>query len=171
MSWTEEKVTVLTTLRDQGYSCSQIGDVIGMSRNAVIGKVHRLKLSAPRKEKRSGMLKPTRRSETGLLRKRVLTPRPLEMRRLAEKMHAVELHPPAALLPTVPPSEQGVPGVSLLDLQPHHCRWPIGEVGAADFHFCGDHRVEGRPYCSAHCRLAFTGISPRRPKMPIRRAA
>lgn len=171
MSWTDEKVTVLTTLRDQGYSCSQIGDVIGMSRNAVIGKVHRLKLSTPRKEKRSGgMVKPTRRSETGLHRKRVLTPRIIEMRRPAEKKRAVE-PAPAAILPNVPPSATGVPGVSLLDLKPHHCRWPIGDVSSPDFHFCGDRRVDGRPYCRVHCDRAFTGISPRRPKMPVRHAA
>jgi GcrA cell cycle regulator len=171
MSWTEEKVTVLTALRDQGYSCSQIGDVIGMSRNAVIGKVHRLKLSTPRKEKRSGgMVKPTRRSETGLHRKRVLTPRIIEMRRPAEKKRAVE-PAPVAILPNVPPSVTGVPGVSLLDLKPHHCRWPNGDVGSPDFHFCGDRRVDGRPYCRSHCQIAYASISPRRPKMPVRHAA
>jgi GcrA cell cycle regulator len=177
MNWNPLRVARLERLLAGGCSARQIANELGGfdhcadgGRSAVIGKIHRLKLSTPRKEKRSGgMLKPTRRSETGLHRKRVLTPRIIEMRRPATK-RAVE-PAPVAILPNVPPSATGVPGVSLLELRPHHCRWPNGDVGSPDFHFCGDRRVDGRPYCRVHCDRAFAGISPRRPKMPVRHAA
>lgn len=177
MSWTHEKVEQMLKLRDDGLSCSQIANKLGGfdhctdgGRSAVIGKLNRMGLATSRKEKRHGMAKPTRGSDRAIHRKRVLiSPRIIEMRRLATK-RAVE-PAPVAILPNVTPSATGVPGVSLLDLKPHHCRWPNGDVGSPDFHFCGDRRVDGRPYCSSHCQIAFTGISPRRPKMPVRHAA
>ncbi|MBO0766213.1 MAG: hypothetical protein J2P50_16720 [Hyphomicrobiaceae bacterium] len=50
---------------------------------------------------------------------------------------------------------------TLLDLGPHDCRWPIGEPRHPDFHFCGQRRIEGRPYCELHWSMAFQPPKPR----------
>lgn len=172
MSWTEEMVEKMIKLRDEGLSSSQIGAQLGVSRNAVIGKVHRLGLHVPRAEQRPGsMARPTSNDHRNRNRKLVLTPpKIIQMRRLAEKMRAAD---PAAFLPTVPPSEPGVPGVSILDLTPKHCRWPLGDPRDPDFRYCGDDHVSGRPYCIKHCCEAYQGLSQFRPTRPsrMRRAA
>jgi GcrA cell cycle regulator len=56
---------------------------------------------------------------------------------------------------------------TLLDLEPHDCRWPIGEPRQAGFHFCGERHLEGRPYCARHWSMAFQPPRPRnqRPAM------
>lgn len=147
MAWTAEKVEMLRTMVEKGgRSCSQMGDVLGMSRNAVIGKLHRLKLQVKRPPNREGgMAKPSARQRA----KRILIPPAVtQMRRLAEQMRAAT-PAPAALLPTVPPSEPGVLGVSLLNLAPNGCRYPVNRSPTpSDPHlFCNQPRKDGSSYC------------------------
>jgi GcrA cell cycle regulator len=64
---------------------------------------------------------------------------------------------------------------TLLALEQDECRWPIGDPKEADFHFCGAHKVAGRPYCQAHWQMAFQPSGSRVAKpafaAPVRRAA
>lgn len=155
MSWTEEKVATMIRLRDQGYSSSQIGGVIGMSRNAVLGKIHRLGLQVVRLPKKAGMIAPSRATNVRRSRKRkLIPPRVLEMKRLAEKMRAVEVTP-AALLPTAHPSATGVLGVSFVELAPNGCRFPVNKSRSKDdpHLFCNAPKMPGSSYCpDCHAR-------------------
>jgi len=56
---------------------------------------------------------------------------------------------------------------TLLDLESHDCRWPIGEPRHPDFHFCGAPQLPGHPYCEQHWRLALQPAKPRNQTLPI----
>ena len=130
MSWTDDKVAELTKLWDSGYSASVIGRMLGMSKNAVVGKAHRLRLAS-----RPSPIRRERRTPT---RRRVpLLTKPTELRPT----------------PAPPPPEPRY--VVRKDGKAAACLWPIGEPGDADFHFCGSAAVDGKPYCPEHCARAY----------------
>jgi len=142
-TWTAERVAQLKSCIKAGLSCSQTAAEIGVTRNAVIGKLNRLGLSRPKEAsanapapKRSAWRK--RSAARVLARQRIL----LELALSAEPCAA-----PIAI-------DDGR-GCSLLELAPGRCRWPINEPGAADFCFCGNIQVAGLPYCLGHARLAY----------------
>lgn len=113
MVWTPELISTLRRLWDEGASTAEIGRQLGISKNAVVGKAHRLELSA----------------------------RPSPIKR------AEVVTPPPAAAPT--PAKAARPkGPS--------CQWPIGDPRDADFHFCAATPVPGRPYCRAHCEMAYS---------------
>jgi len=125
MSWNEENIRELRRLWDAGYSASAIGKQIGITKNAVIGKAHRLGLkSRP---------SPIKRGVT----KSVIAP-------VVRKAPPVETPPMPALRPAPRKTANGP-----------SCLWPIGDPGAADFHFCGEPSIDGKPYCSEHCAKAY----------------
>jgi GcrA cell cycle regulator len=141
MRWTTERIALLKDRVDAGLTCGQIAREIGVSRNAVIGKVHRLGLSR---------FKKARAAEPG--------------RTAAPKMTRPRTAPRHRIAPALPRARQQClpePAIdlakrcSLLELQQGHCRWPISEPGAEDFGFCGHQRADGLPYCAAHARMAY----------------
>jgi hypothetical protein len=125
-----------------GQSCSQITSIIAselglsVSRNAVIGRAHRLNLCMPKPPKKENTL--ARRSRRIRIRK--------------EKT-----------MPPSPPHEPDFSGVSLFDLERHHCRFP-NERGDL---YCGNHRLEDSPYCLAHHRICYVK-SDRKPAVHVR---
>jgi GcrA cell cycle regulator len=124
MAWTETQIADLKRLWTAGRSTSQIGTALGVSKNAVIGKAHRLNLPA--------RTSPIRRSSEPKHPKRALMPR-----------HKPHHHRRLFIQPG--PQRHGSPS----------CLWPMGDPGNADFHFCGDQTVPGRPYCAEHCARAY----------------
>ena len=64
---------------------------------------------------------------------------------------------------------------SIIDLQANACRWPVGDLHHADFHFCGAHQAVGRPYCKDHCAMSYDTVRGRQPSAAqaggVRRAA
>jgi GcrA cell cycle regulator len=163
MTWTDERVELLKKLWADGLSASQIaGELGGITRNAVIGKVHRLGLSgrakspsssAPRARKpRSHMLRvsrPSMRGNTALA--------------LAYETEA-ELEP--EFVDEVIPVEQRR---TLLQLNEDTCRWPVGDPSSAEFFFCGGKPVTSLPYCAHHCRVAYQPANDRRrDRRPLR---
>jgi GcrA cell cycle regulator len=142
-TWTSERVEQLKGCIGAGLSCSQIAAEIGVSRNAVIGKMNRLGLSRP---------------------KVVLARDPEHKRAGWRARNVARLFNQHRILMELPPEPQGFAavtsihdgrGCSLLELSPGKCRWPINEPGARDFCFCGNQQVEGLPYCGGHARLAY----------------
>ena len=117
MTWTTEKIKQLKKLWSKGKSTVEIGRELGISKNAVVGKVHRLELNA----------------------------RPSPIKKETVKK-------------TVKKKVQKQENVSLMDLKLNSCRWPIGDPKDADFHFCGKDTVTGKPYCSEHCKIAYTSL-------------
>jgi len=178
MGWTEERVELLKKLWLEGLSASQIAGVLGegVTRNAVIGKVHRLKLTGRAKPASSTPRARTaprapgiRRVSTGssagrpssgiasMMKSRSMPAAPMHGA-TALKIDA-DLEVEAYVAPQVQelyiPEDQRL---SLLQLNEHTCKWPIGDPLTPDFYFCGQHSEEGKPYCDFHSRRAYHQI-------------
>jgi len=151
-TWTTERIALLKNRIDAGLSCSQIAREIGVSRNAVIGKVNRLGLSLLRS------ITGGRPQRTGIPK----IPRPgiVTQQRILRELRA---RPQLAFVEEVVDSANRC---SLLELQQWHCRWPINDPGAEDFGFCGNKQVDGLPYCPAHSRMAYRPGSRER-RLPV----
>jgi len=152
--WTEQRVELLKNRFEAGLTAREIAADIGVSRNAVIGKLSRLNL---RREKdidprRLAQKKDPKKPTNG--RRLKTTPRlQYEMLR--------SLYAGSSALDDDTPihSEHRC---SLLELSEEKCRWPISAPGADDFCFCGNTPVEGLPYCAGHTRLAYRPASRQR---------
>ena len=128
MTWTEERVAELQRLWDTGKSASEIGKILGVSKNSVVGKAHRLKLTA--------RPSPIRRGSTPKPRRKMI---PVQIKSPVEVAPARE--------PVVPRRQHSGKGPK--------CLWPIGDPGDPDFHFCEDPAAPGKPYCATHCERAY----------------
>ena len=138
-TWTAERIAQLKSCFAAGLSCSQIADEIGVSRNAVIGKLNRLQLV---RHKRVAAARPRQRKPS------------LRLVTQHEILSALR----AAPAPVPVPEEVLVPDecrCSLAELSDEKCRWPISDPGRRDFGFCGGKAVSGLPYCAAHARIAY----------------
>lgn len=132
MAWTEDRVELLKKLWAEGLSASQIARTMGdVTRNAVIGKVHRLGLSGRATTSRADRPR------------RATIPKPQPKPVVAEPASVAEATLSNGEFATV------------MTLNGVMCRWPIGDPGATDFHFCGNQTESGEPYCTAHAELAY----------------
>jgi GcrA cell cycle regulator len=131
-TWTDERITMLKQMWGAGKTAAEIATHIGgaITRNAVIGKAHRLGLS--------GRISP-------ITTKKI------------EKTHHVP--PTAAAMIVEPVYEKSASSVSMLQLTEKTCRWPLGDPKKAGFHFCGARPVPGVPYCGHHATLAYQGTT------------
>jgi len=149
MEWNEETIGRIRTLWAEGLSTAEIGRRMGITKNAVVGKAHRLNLPArPSPIRRTPGDKPPRRS----VPRRVVGPTLPALQ--AAPRGAVMARPPVTLRP-VPVQPRPVGRVSA-------CCWPLGEPGTPEFHFCGDPTVPGKPYCDDHAALAYVRVRDRR---------
>ena len=164
MSWTDERVELLNKLWADGLSASQIaGELGGITRNAVIGKVHRLGLSGRAKSPSSSSPRPRKaRASSHLMRiSRAST------RGNTALAYDYDLEPEPELIENIIPIGQRR---TLLELNEDTCRWPIGDPASPEFFFCGGKPLTGLPYCSYHSRVAYQPANERRrsPKPPFR---
>ena len=161
MSWTEQKIQMLKDMWGHGYSASEIAKHLGgLTRNAVIGKAHRLKLSSRpspiKREDEGGAGLPNAASNAMPVmktsRKRVML-RPL----------------PVVPIPSIVKtpnkdsfrSLEGIKrteGIAVTKAGDRHCRWPVGDPRSPDFRFCGCNAHEGMPYCIDHARVAYQNV-------------
>jgi GcrA cell cycle regulator len=143
MGWTDERITLLRTLWTEGLSASQIAERLGgVTRNAVIGKAHRLGLS--------GRPSPVR-TERAAAPASPPSPRPI----------AVVPTPPAA--PARAADDAEPPGrATLLTITDRMCKWPHGHPGERDFYFCGRRTNPGQSYCAEHTVRAYQTVPSRR---------
>jgi len=151
-TWTPERVEQLRTCVVSGLTCSQIAAEIGVTRNAVIGKIHRLGLSPGRP---AGA--PARSSPPRARRPRLPSQRQL-LRLIGAEAPCVphETGPEPVLV-------ESAQRCSLLELAQGKCRWPVGDPSSADFAFCGNEAIAGFSYCAGHARMAY--------RVPARRRA
>ncbi len=178
MSWTDERVGLLKKLWGEGQSASKIAKELGgVTRNAVIGKVHRLGLSnrttsaskndtvpkGGKKTEKSGTKKtktvvkgPEAISETIPSRRQIIP----AGQPLPPQPSANEISPEA--LARVSAIEKKAKKLSLLELTERTCKWPVGDPATPDFWFCGLPTQSGKPYCEAHVGVAFQPMNTRR---------
>jgi GcrA cell cycle regulator len=176
MAWTDERIALLKQYWEEGRSASQIAEVLGegLSRNAVIGKAHRLGLAsrpsplktgegrsaepkAPRAEAKPAPRAPAPRP----------APEPAPKPQAAAPQPAPQPAPEPDPMPVALPVAKAAPRpkgarVTLLDLNDRICKWPIGHPDEPDFHFCGKPVNPGFPYCGEHCLVAYQAQMPRR---------
>ena len=166
MSWTNERVELLKKLWGEGLSASQIaGELGGVTRNAVIGKVHRLGLSG-RAKTTSSSAKPRRpraNQPAGSTPKKP-SPQPQTIGATALKAD-ISPAPVVEAKPDVEPIAELVPiseRATILTLTERTCKWPIGDPATDDFYFCGRQSDAGVPYCAHHCKIAYQPVADRR---------
>lgn len=162
MSWTDERVELLRKLWMDGLSASQIASELsnGITRNAVIGKVHRLGLSGRVKNATPAAPRP-----------RVQAPRPPKPAP-ARPMPAMRGNTALALdaqvyeAPAPRPIEDVVIPIServtIMELREAMCRWPLGDPSTSDFRYCGTRSDIGASYCTHHSRMAYQPAQDRR---------
>ena len=145
MSWTHERIEQLKKLWEAGYTASNIAaELGGITRNAVIGKAHRLGLSGRMKSK-------SKVSSVSIVRKRKM---PVNKNsKIIELTTSVE-----PMNPT-----------SFADIRDGLCRWPLGEPEDSDFKFCGRKCAEGMIYCTEHHSLAYQPLNQVRQKRASRK--
>jgi GcrA cell cycle regulator len=153
--WHDAALTRLRALWDEGHSTAEIGRRLGVSKNAVVGKAHRLDLPARpspiRRDKEPGWVRPPAR------------PRPIRLPPLPSL--AVPLPDIAAApegTPTPARKRATRPCIMPIGTRVTPCCWPIGTPGTSGFRICGDDSVAGRPYCSGHCSMAYVRTRDRR---------
>ncbi len=150
MEWNEETIARIRALWAEGHSTAEIGRRMGVSKNAVVGKAHRLSLPArPSPIRRgTGEKRPARATV-----RRVTGP-------TLPALQSVPGQVPAASKPVVV--------LRQVTMQPRPagrvsaCCWPLGEPGKPDFRFCGDPTMPAKPYCEEHVALAYVKVRDRR---------
>ncbi|SFP81072.1 GcrA family cell cycle regulator [Tranquillimonas alkanivorans] len=190
MSWTDERVELLKRMWNEGQSASQIAKELGgVTRNAVIGKVHRLGLSnrvgaapskaakpeaapaaepepAPAPVQETKVETPEVASEKPEARAAAPAPTPARKpiipagQPLPPQPSANEISPEA--LASVREVEKSARKIGLMELTERTCKWPVGDPATEDFWFCGLAVQPGKPYCEAHVGVAFQPMSSRR---------
>jgi GcrA cell cycle regulator len=151
MEWTEETIETLRALWKEGHSTAEIGRRLGVTKNAVVGKAHRLKLSS--------RPSPIRRDRLpGELRRRSASrPRPsMAGERPTSREQGPSAPKPLPVLRSIPT----IPTPSYGRVCP--CCWPIGEPGTKTFHFCDVDTLPGKPYCAEHAQIAYVRVKDRR---------
>ena len=184
MSWTDERVEILKKMWGEGQSASQIAKELGgVTRNAVIGKVHRLGLSnragsagakaaakekAPKAEAKKPAPAPAAKQQPKT-ESAAPPPQPKVAGRraiipagqpLPPQPSANEISPEA--LAKVNEIEKKSKKIGLMELTERTCKWPVGDPATEDFWFCGLPVKAGKPYCEAHVGVAFQPVSSRR---------
>lgn len=154
MDWTDDIIDRLKALWAEGISTAEIGRRIGVSKNAVVGKAHRLSLAA--------RPSPIRRVPAGQAVKRPLVRRVMGPTLPTLAPPVLEREPPPRPAPPVASAPvlrtvSRAPGGRLVA-----CCWPIGEPGTKSFSFCDDGSLPGKPYCAAHAALAYVRVRDRR---------
>jgi GcrA cell cycle regulator len=180
MEWAEETIFRLRELWDQGHSTAEIGRRLGVSKNAVVGKAHRLDLPArPSPIRREGERPPARRSPPRSLSGPTLPPlsstaagsTALGTALGPQPMLQARLAAPSPPRPPVMPAPRpalSAPRVVLPAQAPRPygrvitCCWPIGEPGTRSFRFCDAASMPGKPYCEEHAQLAYVKVRDRR---------
>jgi GcrA cell cycle regulator len=191
MEWSDEIISHLRALWAEGHSTAEIGRRLGVTKNAIVGKAHRLDLPArPSPIRRDPDATPVRRATVRRVEGPTLPPLPSAVAEgdcgLTVFAHAVTpgaaapvpprppvmarpIAPPPAPRPVVHvprPAAPPPPRPVAVAPRPYGrivtCCWPIGEPGTREFHFCDVPSEPGRPYCEEHVKVAYVKVRDRR---------
>jgi GcrA cell cycle regulator len=152
MSWDGERVELLRKLWQDGISASRIAAQLGagITRNAVIGKVHRLGLAGRAKPAASATAPRAKRAVSHAPQKTVALRGNTVMLRevVVAEEYETAVKPEAVVIPI---SER----VTITELRDNMCRWPLGDPLAPEFRYCGTRCDPADPYCLPHGRMAY----------------
>ena len=140
MPWNDENVSRLRDLWDQGLPTAQIGKLLGFTKNAVVGKAHRIGL-----ERRPS---PIRRTAVKPDRKKARSP-------IMPKLNFETSDETSKETPIIKNNFQPKVKNLFTNTVKRGCEWPEGHPDEVDFHFCDKERFEDKPYCLKHCALAY----------------
>ena len=165
MEWNEEAIERLRTLWAEGHSTAEIGRRMVVSKNAVVGKAHRLGLVARPSPIRREMAPSVERPRSP---RRAVGPTlpPLPGAQAAPVVAGPEPALPLRRLPerraVAAMSAAPVRAAPARSLRSSACCWPIGEPGSPSFRFCDGEALAGKPYCAEHAQLAYVKVRDRR---------
>lgn len=171
MEWTEERVELLRKYWAEGLSASRIAAQLGgVSRNAVIGKVHRLKLSGRGRTTTATTARQKKAPSVAAAPKASKPQTSMTTRMVTVSVGATALQAEFDAEPVarryLRPIENVVVPISrrltLVELNERTCKWPNGDPLSEDFSFCGNESGEAGPYCGFHSKVAFQPASERR---------
>jgi GcrA cell cycle regulator len=175
MEWSEEVIAQLRALWADGLSTAEIGRRLGVTKNAIVGKAHRLDLAArPSPIRRDPDAEPTRRATVRRVDGPTLPPLPSAAPTAATVVRQpapVARQPapaprPPVMAPPRPVIAPPPPRPVSTNLRPTGrvvtCCWPLGEPGTRDFRFCDAASEPGRPYCEEHVKIAYVRVRDRR---------
>jgi len=164
VGWTDDRVALLRRLWEDGQSASKIAAQLGgVTRNAVIGKVHRLGLAGRARggeEATAAVAAPQPKTveiETAIAVVETQAPEPV----------AILSHRPTPEFPAPKPPAAPTPlavsqRVTIMDLRESMCRWPLGDPTTPEFRFCGGRSITGLPYCTHHAEIAYQPAAERK---------
>jgi GcrA cell cycle regulator len=166
LTWSDERVEQLKKLWEAGLSAGQIASELGyMTRNAVIGKVHRLGLAGRAKTPSSAAPR-QRKARPVEHRARFITrPATRDNPALAVTFEIESEPNPIAYDSVVPMSQR----LSMPELTEETCHWPVGDPSSSDFFFCGGKALRRLSYCAHHARVAYQPPGDRRYRPPAQR--
>ena len=180
--WDNTALKKLKALVGKGLSTSEIGRRLGMSKNAVVGKLNRLGWNAkagsvahdaPARKKSTAAAAP--KAKSGV--KKPVAKAPAKKTSVATKpaktISAKKENVKPAVKETKSSSKTSAKNLAMhqriiqhslemANLKPNQCRWPIGDPDSENFHFCGKPVFTGKPYCYEHCRLAYQFTPPKK---------
>lgn len=170
MSWTDERIATLKKMWKDGKSAAEIAKVLakGVTRNAVIGKAHRMGLSgrpSPIKKPAETPKKETAKKESKKAVK-IVVPKKTVVPVVTGVKHnplVREVTPPRQFVKEEFPADGGVP---LIDLTERMCKWPFGDPREDEFTFCGRPIRSGTPYCVDHASMAYQSSGRSRSVVP-----
>jgi GcrA cell cycle regulator len=143
MAWTEKMVEDLRQMWIEGLTANEIAKKLGVSKNSIVGKVHRLCLTArPSPIKKKGEVETEK-----------------EVTQIKEVIPVREIKPVKGAAASITSDAAGK--VRLVDLDSHTCRWPLGDPRDEDFSFCGKKVRSGQTYCDEHAMMAYVKATKR----------
>ena len=140
MPWNDQNVNRLKELWEQGLPTSQIGKLLGFTKNAVVGKAHRIGLERRPSPIRRAAVKPDRKKA----RSPVIPKLDFENSEFIDQENKLENK-------TYETTAKNL----FISSKKRGCEWPIGHPDESNFHFCDNERFEDKPYCIKHCTKAY----------------
>ncbi len=190
--WDSNMLKKLKALVGKGLSTAEMGKKLGMSKNAVVGKLNRLgwntKATEPAAKPKNAKTAKTGKSAKPVAKKTKELAKPeksVKKVKTAAKVSAKPVKPvKAAAKKAVVVEKPAKPviktaskknkkdlalhelliqhALQMANLKPNQCRWPIGDPDSDNFHFCGETVFTGKPYCYEHCRQAYQFTAPKK---------
>jgi len=150
-------------------SARECGERIGVSRCAIVGKVKRLDIQ--KRERWSFYLEAKAKGVKVAKARRPRQPTKVKPPRKIKPPREVKQWPASNVIEMFPVLDVSVDltlrtdlSCDIVGLTHENCHWPVGDVGSESFFFCGQEAIKGRPYCGAHCRIAYEPRKGARPR-------